>query len=129
MAAVNPPPLFNQPHSDKYISHHMNPSVGTDETGVAKVDISGLVKPDGTAPTAVSIERVQFSVSPTMLVQILFDHDTDDLALVLSGTGDFTFDVPIIDPQSTGGTGDILFTTLGGSATESYDVMLYLRLY
>ena len=127
--AVTTQVLWNQAQSDKYIARFMNVSDGTGETNVAKIDISGLAKPDGTAPTKVSIERVQFAISPTMLVKISTDHTSDDTIAVLTGTDDISFDVPIIDPASAGGTGDVLFSTVGAGANDTYDITLYLRLY
>lgn len=127
--AVTTQVLFNQPHSDKYIARFTNVSDGTGETNIAKIDISGLALPDGVAPSAVSIERAQFAISPTMSVKISTDHTADDTLAVLTGTGDLDFDVPIVDPASAGGTGDVLFSTVGHAAGDTYDVTLYCRLY
>lgn len=98
-----------------------NVSDGTGESAVQKVDISGLT---GT-PTAVKINRVIYDCSG-MQVRVLFDHTTDDTALVLSGNGelDFTPYGGLKDPASDGGTGDILFTTIGHTSGDSYTIIL-----
>jgi hypothetical protein len=100
-------------------------NVDSSESDVKKVDISTLT---GT-PTAVSIDQVWFNVSG-MAVIIEFDHTTDDEALVLQGTDhwDFREFGGISDPGSTGGTGDILFTTAGQAANDSYTIILDIRI-
>jgi hypothetical protein len=100
-------------------------NVDSSESDVKKVDISTLT---GT-PTAVSIDQVWFNVSG-MAVIIEFDHTTDDEALVLQGTDhwDFREFGGISDPGSTGGTGDILFTTVGQAANDSYTIILDIRI-
>ena len=110
--------------SNKTILKFVNASDGTGESAVAKVDISGL---NGT-PTAVKINRVWYSVFG-MVVKILFDHNTDDFCLALQGDGyhDFRTFGGIPDPASAGGTGDILFTTVGHSAADSYTIIMELE--
>jgi hypothetical protein len=100
-------------------------NVDSSESDVKKVDISTLI---GT-PTAVIIDQVWFTVSG-MAVLIEFDHTTDDEALALQGTGyqDYRGAGGITDPGSTGGTGDILFTTVGQAANDSYTIILDIRI-
>lgn len=102
-----------------------NVSDGTGETAVAKVDISGLPG----VPTKVRINQIEYSTFG-MSVSILFDHDTDDRALVVQGDGcrDFRQWGGIHDPASAGGTGDILFTTNGATAGDTYSILLDLDL-
>lgn len=111
--------LFNG--SKKTIRAFTNVSDGTGESAVAKVDISGLTG----APTAVKILRVWYSVYG-MSVSILFDHTTDDKVLVFQGDGCFDMRdfAGIADPASTGGTGDILFTTAGHTSGDTYTIIL-----
>lgn len=102
-----------------------NTSDGTGESAVAKVDISGLTG----APTKVTIEEIWFDCVG-MAVRILFDHTTDDQMLTLAGTGhwDFSSFGGINDPASAGGTGDILFTTVGHTSGDTYNIILKVRL-
>ncbi len=102
-----------------------NASDGTGESAVAKVDISGLTG----APTKVKINKVQYNCVG-MAVKILFDHTADDTVLVLDGSGkfDFTEYGGLKDPASAGGTGDILFTTVGHTAGDSYTICLEIGL-
>ena len=102
-----------------------NVSDGTGEAGVTKVDVSALVG----SPASVAIQRIVYSCQG-MQVRILEDATTDVTAAILSqGDGD-------IDLRGTGGApntkasgynGDLLFTTIGHSANDSYDITLYMR--
>ncbi len=102
-------------------------SGGTDETDVTKVDISDVF-PDA---TKVKINKVMYSIAG-MAVKISFDHTADDTVLVLSGDGQMDFCNKLCgvdpggmtDPASAGGTGDILFSTLGADLNDTYTVIL-----
>lgn len=98
-----------------------NLSDGTGESAVTKVDISTLVG----APSKVKITRISGN-TVGMAVRVLFDHTTDDTALILQGEFclDFTPWGGLRDPASAGGTGDILFTTVGHSSNDSYCICM-----
>ena len=111
----------------------VNHSDGTGESAVVKIDKSTLTGPDGTEPGRIVIEEVTYSVNGFEGVKLLWDHNTDDEALMLSGSGyyDFRPSAGLIDPASTGGTGDLLLTTVStgaGAAGDSYDIYLICRL-
>lgn len=97
-------------------------SDGTGESAVLKVDVSGL----NGAPTAVKINKIHYDVQG-MLVEILWDADTDVVAAVL-GTGqgilDYTMFGGLQNNAGAGVTGDIKFTTVGHSANDSYTIIL-----
>lgn len=101
-----------------------NVSDGVGESAVQKVDISAL----NGGPAKVRINKVNWACDG-MAVRVLFDHDTDDTALVLSGQGEMCFKKwgGYHDPASAGGTGDILFTTIGHSANDSYTVVMEIE--
>jgi len=113
----------------KYCVLLTNISDGTGEAAVTKVDASTLVGPDGTAPTDIVIERVEY-VCDGLQVRLLWDATTDDVALVLAGSGyfDFTEAGGLHNPKSSGYTGDINLTTNAHTAGDGYTVSLYLRL-
>jgi hypothetical protein len=108
-----------------------NISDGTGESAVVKIDASTLTGPDGTAPSAIVIERIEGMVQGFSSVHLLFDATTDDEAAVL-GAGYTYFDWTDVgglkDPQSTGTTGDLVLTTVGASATATYDITIWFRL-
>ena len=114
------------------IIHLTNLCDTTGESGVVKVDKSAAIFPDGTAVGKLAIEKVQYSVQGFTYVKIAFDHTTDDTALILapgSTVLDFTELGGVVDPDSAGGTGDIVLTTVGNSAGDTYDITLHVRYY
>jgi hypothetical protein len=109
----------------------INISDGTGESDVVKVDVSALVGPDGTAPTYIAIDEVQWSIQGFTSVRLEWDATTDDEALVLAaGNGylNFTNVGGLVDPKSSGTTGDLLLTTAGAVSGATYDITLSLRL-
>ena len=106
-----------------------NLSDGTGESAVTKVDVSAL---DGT-PDQVVIERIVYATRG-MGVDLLWDADTDDLAFHIpaddGGDIDFTMGRAwqgLLNPMSTGATGDLKLTTQGHSVGDRYSVVLYMR--
>lgn len=120
--AVSTTTLFSGSH--RKILSFTNVSDGTGESAVSKVSISALT---GT-PTAVRIMRIWYSCNG-IAVRVLFDHTTDDTVLVLSGAGymDFYPMGGLPDPASAGGTGDILFTTIGQILNDSYSIVMEIN--
>lgn len=103
-----------------------NLSDGTGEAAVLKVDVSALsAHPDQGACTGVKIRSVQYDIFG-MSVSILWDATTDVTALILSGYGkqDFKKLGNIKNNAGAGKTGDILFTTNGASAGDTYSITL-----
>lgn len=101
-----------------------------------KVDKSALVPAQGGAE-AVSLDIIacRWAVQGFSSVTLLWDHTTDAVALVLSGNGYDDFGaygvenpgVPLPDPRSSGGAGDILLTSAGAASGATYDITLTLR--
>ncbi|TXH48452.1 MAG: hypothetical protein E6Q97_24730 [Desulfurellales bacterium] len=113
-----------------YVTRHINYSDGTGETGVVKVDLSAITRWDGRTPVYSKIDRIEFNIAG-MSVRLHWDHTTDDEIVVLppgSGIIDVEADGGLVDPRTTGDTGDILFTTVGAGAGDSYDITLYTKL-
>jgi len=106
-------------------------SDGTGETTISKVDISSLIGPDGTAPTKTVVESIEANVQGFSSVKLYWDHTANDELAVL-GTGFSYYDWNDVggftDPGSTGGTGDILLTSTGATATATYDIVITARL-
>ncbi len=122
-----------------YAIHMTNHSDGTGESTVTKVDKSTLLASDDAEPASLDIEQVTWAIQGFSSVNVLWDHTTNDVALLLSGSGfnDFTFRAEelisvsrsngLTDPRSSGSTGDILVTTLGAAADSTYDITMILR--
>jgi len=102
-----------------------NVSDGTGEAAVLKVDVSAL----SGAPTSVKITRIDYDISG-MAVNVLWDATTDVSAIVLS-SGQNTLDLcgmgGLINNAGAGVTGDILFTTIGASANDTYSIILHMK--
>lgn len=102
-----------------------NISDGTGETAALKVDVSTLAG----APGSVKITSVEYDISG-MQVAILWDATTDVPALILS-TGqqhlDFSNAGGITNDAGAGVTGDILFTTIGAAANDTYSIVLHMK--
>ena len=119
---VNSDVLIN---GDKnYVIRLQNVSDGTGESAVQKIDVSGLTFSDGSVPTTLSLQEIEWNMQGIDYVQLLFDATTDDEIVTLSGNGYKNFeDVGgISDPKSTGYTGDVLLTTGGAASGGSYDI-------
>ena len=104
-----------------------NKSDATGEDAVQKVDISALAG----APSSVAIMDIWFATQG-MAVELYWDADTDRLATVLPAdmsdhhcyekTGGLIMPADLTNP-----TGDIMFTTVGHGAGDSYEITLRLR--
>lgn len=114
----------------EYTVHCTNISDGTGETDAVKVDISTLTKLDGTVPTKTAVKEIQWNMQGITSVRLEWDHATDDLITVLSGSGymDLSNTPGLIDPGSAGGTGDIVATTAGAVSGGTYHITLVVEL-
>jgi hypothetical protein len=113
----------------RYVARFTNLSDGTGEAAVIKVDKSTLAGPDGTEPSKLVVEKIQYNCDG-MSVRLFWDHTADDEIVTLAGHGcfDWTNVGGLVDPGSAGGAGDIVLTTVGHAANDSYDITLHLRL-
>lgn len=105
-----------------------------DETDTVVVDRSALAGPDGgNVPTYIVVERITYDVQGFTSVLLEWDDDGgDEVIEYLSGPGYFDY-VPLggkkMAVAPTAATdGDIVLTTAGGSAGDTYSIMLECRL-
>jgi hypothetical protein len=114
----------------KYSVRLYNYSDGTGETLANKLDISTLTGLTKGPVLYTVIEEIKWDVQGFSSVRLYWDHDTDDEIAVLSGQGLVSYhDIGgLVDPRSTGGTGDILLSTAGTTAGSSYDITIVFRL-
>ena len=101
-------------------------SDGTGETAVLKVDVSAL-NPNvfGRLCDGVTLERIHASING-MSVAVLWDATTDVPAVILA-PGMYTFKhdrIQLGNNAGAGKTGDVLFTTIGASAGDTYSIVL-----
>jgi hypothetical protein len=113
----------------KLIQQYTNVSDGTGESAVSKLDISTLTNSAGETVTAIKINRIWGNVSG-MVVNILTDHSSDVLMFTANDGLDF---LDFTDSETgfggikdtgSGGTGDVLFTTVGHTAADSYNLFI-----
>lgn len=98
-----------------------------DETDTVIIDVSTLTGPDGTPPTAVRIDEVTWAVGAGFdHVLLEWDATTDDVIDYFQGQGymDFRPYGGKHDPRSAGTTGDVLLTTVGGAANDTYSFLI-----
>lgn len=110
----------------KAVMKFTNVSDGTGETGVLKVDVSALAANAlGQTCTGVTLERIHVSING-MSVSILWDATTDVPAFIAApGVYSFDFDkFQIPNDAGTGKNGDVLFTTIGATAGDTYTIIL-----
>lgn len=109
----------------KTIMKFTNVSDGTGEAAVLKVDASTLRG----NPTQLNIEVIEYDIQG-MTVQILWDATTDVVAQTV-GQGQFALDYSevggLVNNSGAGKTGDILFTTVGATAGDTYTIVLTMR--
>lgn len=106
-------------------------SDGTGESAVAKIDKSTLTNSVGLEPAAIHIMSIRWAIQGFTYVKLLWDHTTDDVAMILSGNGydDFSEGGGLRDPQTVGTTGDLLLTSVGAVSGATYDITItcYLK--
>ena len=105
-----------------------NLSDGTGESAVVKVDKSADTV--GGVPTKYAIDRIMWSMQGFTSIIIAFDADVDDKAFTFGpGHGDWDLRDTggVVDPVSAGAVGDIVLTTAGHTAGDTYNFVLYLR--
>ena len=107
-----------------------NVSDGTGESAVIKIDKSALIGPAGIEPGRLVIEEIVWNITGFTSVRLFWDHTTDDEIDILSGAGyrDYTAVGGLVDPASSGGTGDIILTTAGNVSGATYDITIVCRL-
>lgn len=104
---------------------------GTEATDLVLADKSAFTGPDGTEPGRFVVEKINYAITGCQIL-LEFEHNTDDAIAVLTGDGclDFSKDGAyqgFIDPASTGGTGDIVATTLNTDLGDVASITLFLR--
>jgi hypothetical protein len=114
----------------KAVLKFTNISDGTGESAVVKVDVSALASnSSGAACTGVTVAKIWWQCVG-MGVELLFDATANVLVIGLSpdsnGYHDYSDFTGIPNNSGSGKTGDILFTTIGASSTDTYAVILEL---
>ena len=103
---------------------------GVAEAAVKKVDVSTLTLDDGTAPSTVRIMNIEWDIIGFEGVQLLWDATANVPIKTLSTQGSESSEKfgGIVNPKTSGYTGDILLTTLGETSGDTYDIRLEILL-
>lgn len=103
-----------------------NVSDGTGESAVTKVNVSALLPNSrGWACDGVTLERIHVSLNG-MSVNILWDA-TADVPAFIAAPGVYTFDftkIQLWNNSGAGKNGNVLFTTIGAGAGDTYTIVL-----
>lgn len=117
----------------RYALSRLNVSDGTGESAAIVIDKSAMAIGGQDPAVAVghtAIERIRGINSGFTSITLAWDHTTDDVAVVIpAGAIDLDFSDlgGLHDPQSTGGTGDLVITTVGHTAGDIYHLILEVR--
>jgi len=89
------------------------------------IDFSELTANLSGTNNKLSIQEVDWAAD-TCSIRILFDADTDDTGIILSRNGKYNLKpiLGIVDPQSTGYTGDILIATTGYASNSTASLII-----
>ena len=112
----------------KAVLKFTNISDGTGESAVTKIDVSALTSNNaGKACSEVAIAKI-WGQCVGMGVELLNDATTDTLIIGLSpdsnGFHDYSDFSGIPNDSGSGKTGDVKFTTIGASNTDTYTVIV-----
>jgi hypothetical protein len=120
--------------NNKYIINITHTWVTADETNVVVVDRSGLVGPDGVnIPGKIRVDEITWAISGSLeTVKLSWDLATDEVIENLSMSGYYDYRPyggknPVATP-ATATEGDILLSTVGGAANDSYSILLHCTL-
>ena len=112
----------------KAVLKFTNISDGSGEAAVKKIDVSALsANSAGAACTEVAVAKIWWQCVG-MGVELLNDADADTLIIGLSpdsnGFHDYSDFSGIPNNAGDGKTGDVMFTTIGASNTDTYTVIV-----
>lgn len=96
-----------------------------DETNTIIIDLSAKTGPLGAAPSKIKLEEVWWTINGFDYITLSFDRDTDVVIDYYYGQGymDYKPYGGKID-NGTGGTGDMLLSTVGGAAGGNYSFII-----
>jgi hypothetical protein len=108
------------------IVHLTGSSDATGETDAIKVDKSAFTV-GGVEPTTLRVMAVRWASQGYSSLHLEWDRGTDVTIMRLSGNGFEDFRPDGKNDSGSGGTGDIVLTTVGAASGATYDITLTLR--
>ena len=111
----------------RYIVNFSCISDGTGETDVIKLALGDFLTPSGYAAERFVIENVAVAGYGFAYITLEFDRAPHQLACLISDTANFDFgDNGIVD-DGIDGTGNLILTTSGATAGDSYSITVTFR--
>jgi len=127
------PPETNQPGWRRVKVKMAGISDGTGESEVVKVRMADLRRPDGQPVVRSAVERIEWTISGYTSILLQWDRTPKETIAVLTLGGrvlDYTSSGGLAESSDgTDGTGDVLLTSSGATAGDSYDITLSLLLF
>jgi hypothetical protein len=104
-------------------------SDGTGESAVTKINLANYILGDGSVPTRCALVEAQWSVQGFSSVRLAWATTTPttiDVFAAGNGFRDYSLDGVLTapDPVAAGGSDNVTLTSVGASATATYDFML-----
>lgn len=102
-----------------------------DETNVRKIVLADMAKQDGTAPSKMVVDKIEYDCSGFSNIKLLWERDLDVVIARFPGSSDGVLDYTKEGGRAddgTGETGDLMLTTLGGDTNDSYSIRIEFRL-
>ncbi len=98
-----------------------------DLTDSIAIDLSAYLGPLGETPTRLSLRRLSWSIAGFTSINLEFDRGTDSIVAQMAGIDykDFPNYLPDV---GTGGTGDLVFTTVGATAGGTFSLEIEAKL-
>lgn len=127
-----------------YVVHMTNYSDGTGESAALKIDKSTLTTKNSAGaaiePASLDLIGIRWNVQGFSSVRLMWRHTANHDMMIVSGSGQDVFqlmegqplfDAPfgLRDPRTSPGAndGDVLITTTGAAAGNTYDITAYFR--
>lgn len=113
----------------RYVIQITNLSDGTGESAVTKVDKSTLTGPNGLEPSSLAVDSIEGDASG-MEVKIYCDRTSPITIAQIGQSGKVNLCYEReggFQTSGAGGTGDILLTTSGHTAGDSYNLIIRFR--
>ena len=99
----------------------------SDLTDSIAIDISTYLGPLGETPTRLALRRIGWSIAGFTSINLEFDRGSDVLIAQMDGIDYKDFSNWLVD-TATGGTGDLVFTTVGATAGATFSLEIEARL-
>jgi hypothetical protein len=91
------------------------------------IDISTYLGPLGETPARLALRRISWSVTGFTSINLEFDRSTDSVVAQMAGNDYKDFPNYLWD-VGTGGTGDLVFTTVGATAGGTFSLEIEAKL-